>query len=165
MNPRVDVECFAGTPDQVHAARRFVRAVVDSHPRRDDAVLLASEVATNAVQHTATGRRTDGRAGCFTVTVVHDEASVYVQVVDEGALTIPCTCHTHLDGEGGRGVALVRELASQWGYSCRRVGDRERGVVWFLIGQPRPARGRHYTRYAAHEFDGWGVDGHAPARN
>ncbi|MQA84018.1 MAG: ATP-binding protein [Streptosporangiales bacterium] len=137
MTASMDVGHFDGTPDQIPAARRFVRdAMGGEHPCRDEAVLLASEIATNAVQHTATGRRSDGGTGAFTVVVVHDDGWVYVQVIDEGAVTIPCTCGARLDGENGRGVALIRELAWQWGYASRRLGDREHGVVWFVLGRP-----------------------------
>lgn len=142
----MNIECFVGTVDQIAAARRFVGEVVgDGHPRRAEAVLLASEIAANAVEHTATGHRPDGGAGGFTVIVVHDAAWVYVQVVDEGARSVPCACKTRLDGESGRGVALIRELAWQWGYTSRRLGDRERGVVWFVLGQPY---GRQVQPYA-----------------
>lgn len=38
---------FAGTHDQVSAVRRFARAELGDHPAIDEAVLVASELATN----------------------------------------------------------------------------------------------------------------------
>ncbi len=40
---------FAGRPDHVREARHQVGKFLDGHPRRDDAVLIISEFASNAV--------------------------------------------------------------------------------------------------------------------
>lgn len=61
---------FPGKREQVREARRFIRAHLPHHP---DAELIASELVTNAVEHTRTGepggvftalirRRPDGTA-------------------------------------------------------------------------------------------------------
>ena len=44
---------FAGHPDQVVHARRFVRRSLPDSPAAGDAALLTSELAANAIQHTA----------------------------------------------------------------------------------------------------------------
>ena len=56
---------FPGTPEQVRIARRFVASLLDGSPVRDDAVYAASELFTNGVRHTASGRPggTDSRPG------------------------------------------------------------------------------------------------------
>lgn len=46
---------FPGRADQITRARDFTRRVLGSCPVLDEAVLLVSELATNAVEHTATG--------------------------------------------------------------------------------------------------------------
>ena len=75
---------FAGSRDQVRQARDFVARVLGGCPAKDDAVLLASELATNAITHTASG---DG--GRFTVTVYQAGTWVRVEVHDAGSATTP----------------------------------------------------------------------------
>ena len=47
---------FPGHPDQVRQARRFVARALDGCPAADDAVLGVSELASNAIQHTRSGK-------------------------------------------------------------------------------------------------------------
>src|SRR5450432_4011311 len=56
---------FAGLPGQVAMARDFVRRVLGPVPVADEAALLVSELCTNALLHTASGRR-----GRFVVVVL-----------------------------------------------------------------------------------------------
>lgn len=42
---------FHGAPDQVARVRKAVREYLDGCPRSDDAVLIVSELAANAVRH------------------------------------------------------------------------------------------------------------------
>ncbi|WP_236068150.1 ATP-binding protein, partial [Streptomyces brasiliscabiei] len=42
---------FPGLPDQVAEARHFVAALLQERGVADDAVLVVSELATNAVRH------------------------------------------------------------------------------------------------------------------
>jgi hypothetical protein len=55
---------FAGSHDQVRQARDFVARTVGASPAADDAVLLVSELATNAVTHTASGMAGSSRSPC-----------------------------------------------------------------------------------------------------
>jgi anti-sigma regulatory factor (Ser/Thr protein kinase) len=55
---------FPGRPDQIAHARDFTRRVLGLCPVLDEAVLLVSELATNAIEHTATGNE-----GSFHVTI------------------------------------------------------------------------------------------------
>ncbi|MET9064480.1 ATP-binding protein [Streptosporangium sandarakinum] len=57
--------CFPANRDQIRHARDFVAGLLgDGHPLRDDAVLLTSELATNAVEHACgPGGRLNGEAG------------------------------------------------------------------------------------------------------
>ena len=69
---------FAGRPDQVREARAFVARLLDpSHPCRDVAVLLVSEMVTNSLLHGGSG---SGPGESVTVTVVAWAASVRVEV-------------------------------------------------------------------------------------
>ncbi len=58
---------FPGRPGSISQVRRFIAEELPSHPRQDDAILLTSELATNAIEHTRSGQHGDG----FFVTVEH----------------------------------------------------------------------------------------------
>lgn len=120
------MELFAitltGTPDSIGEARAFVARHLDAHPRSGDAVLMVSEVATNAVRHTRSGL-----GGSYKVLVGLTIGTVRVEVQDQGGETVPCPKQDSGDREGGRGVAIVDMLADQWGY------DPARRVFWFEL--------------------------------
>jgi len=82
----------------------------------DDAVLLVSEIATNAVLHAGTP---------FRLTVARRPGIVRIAVTD-GADTLPVRRHPAPDEPGGRGMALVEMLTVAHG------ADRVDGgkVVW-----------------------------------
>lgn len=121
---------FPGTASAVGQARRFVAAVIgEDFPAFDDVLVLVSEVASNAVKHTASG---DG--GAFEVAVsVHDN-SVRVEVGDQGGASEPRLAE---DGPadvltGGRGLRIVDTLAVRWGHA----GDELGRVIWFEVECP-----------------------------
>ena len=90
--PPVTARMFAGDAGQVRAARRFLAGVLDGYPAADDALLCVSELATNAVLHSRSGRP----GGCFTVRAARRAGSVRVEVTDEGggrhAGRLLCVC-------------------------------------------------------------------------
>src|SRR5579859_773960 len=47
---------FAGRDDQVREVRRWLAGLLPGVPERDDAVVVAVELVTNAIRHTASGR-------------------------------------------------------------------------------------------------------------
>ncbi|WP_440101741.1 ATP-binding protein [Streptosporangium sp. H16] len=138
---------FAATPDQVRPARVFVTELLgDDHPLHDDAVLLTSELATNAVEHSSgpfdarpvdTGPRDrgpgdagpDDRPREFVVTLAFLPQGVLITVQDPGASEIPCTRRPGLDATGGRGLVLVNDLATRWGFHRDSSGT----VIWFEL--------------------------------
>jgi anti-sigma regulatory factor (Ser/Thr protein kinase) len=104
-----DPRVFPGTPDQVAAVRRFVRAQLGAHPALDDSVLVASELAANAIAHTASGLT----GGAFVVRIASlSPEHVAVLVVDGGADTEPRALETGVDSESGRGLDVVKGLAT-----------------------------------------------------
>jgi anti-sigma regulatory factor (Ser/Thr protein kinase) len=104
---------FAGQPDQVAAARHFVHGALAGCPALADAVLLASELATNAVQHSASGR-----GGAFVVAISHAPGRVRVTVTDGGSATRPIVAREPEElAVSGRGLVLVDALADRWGYA------------------------------------------------
>lgn len=122
---------FPGRADQVGQARRFVAAALDGCPAAEDAVLLTSELATNAVQHSATGR-----GGCFAVAVshslgAHSPGRVRITVTDDGSATRPAVAVTDELATSGRGLLLVDSLARCWGHLADP--DWSGGAVWFEL--------------------------------
>lgn len=125
---------FPGSQNQIRQARRFTTAHIPDHP---DAALIVSELATNAVEHTRTGRP----GGTFTLTICRrPDGAALIEVEDQGgpeAFGRP----TH-GREGGRGLTLVEALATAWGVK----GDPTGRTVWACPRRrherprPRPAR-------------------------
>lgn len=86
--------------------------------------LLASEVATNVVQHAG-----PHFAGSEMVVVVSTTVGgVRVEVAD-GHPGVPVVGDGSLDGLSGRGVLLLDALASAWGV----IPDSPGKVVWFEV--------------------------------
>ncbi len=99
---------FRGRAGQVRAVRAFTRSVLAGHPAVDDAVMVASELAANAVQHTASGRH----GGLFIVHLARISAThAAVLVTDQGAAGEPRIRTADGDAEAGRGLAVVRVLS------------------------------------------------------
>lgn len=115
---------FPGRPDQVACARRFVSRVLAPCPAASDAVLLANELATNALQHSATGA-----GGEFEVIACHGQGHIRVMVTDNGSPDAPAlTPRTEL-ATSGQGLTLVTALATAWGHH----GNQHARTVWFEI--------------------------------
>jgi anti-sigma regulatory factor (Ser/Thr protein kinase) len=117
-------------------ARRHVRGVLSGDGCSEDdvssAVLLTSEVVTNAVLH--------GSAP-IVLRLQHWGASLRVEVRDAGAAFGPVSTRSEdLTAEGGRGLALIESLATAWGRTVHDdvpIGK----TVWFEIVRdpPRPS--------------------------
>lgn len=88
-----------------------------------DAVLLVSELTTNAVLHTDSAHVLCG------LTLTGDERRLRIELHDDGRT--PVRPPEHLAGpreEGGRGLFLVQQLADRWGSA--RSTRAEGNVVW-----------------------------------
>lgn len=115
---------FTGSREQVHRARDFIERALDGCPAVDDALLLTSELVTNAITHTASGA-----GGMLAVTVYAAERWVRVEVRDGGSVKTPSVRPDDLAGESGFGLGLVATLSSRWGHDGGRLGR----VVWFEL--------------------------------
>ena len=104
--------------------RQFVSRVIADCPVIDDLVLLASELATNAVRHTASGLD-----GTFCVLVQAATGWARVEVHDLGSGTAPRVRHPGAPGESGAGLAVVDAVADRWGFHGSPLGR----VVWFEV--------------------------------
>ncbi|MDX3548820.1 ATP-binding protein [Streptomyces europaeiscabiei] len=102
---------FPGLPDQVVEARHFVAALLQESSVVDDAVLVVSELATNAVRHTLSG----SPGGWFLVVVVFRADCVRLEVVDMGGDHAPRMRDEASQDDGGRGLVLVAACAKDWG--------------------------------------------------
>ncbi|MDX3640926.1 ATP-binding protein [Streptomyces sp. MB09-02B] len=102
---------FPGLPDQVAEARHFVAALLQERSVADDAVLVVSELATNAVRHTLSG----SVGGWFLVVVAFRADCVRLEVVDQGGKSVPRMCDAASQDVGGRGLVLVSACAKGWG--------------------------------------------------
>jgi serine/threonine-protein kinase RsbW len=122
---------FPGQPDQVAHCRSFVLRALMNADYAYDAELLTSELATNAIRHTASG----GPSGTFQITIFWHARAVIVAVTDRGALTIPALPTPGAMDPAGRGLLLVNALASQWGFH----GNHRGRTVWFELAHRSPA--------------------------
>jgi anti-sigma regulatory factor (Ser/Thr protein kinase) len=107
-------------PSAVHEARRRTGAVLSRWRCRreqvEDAVLVVSEVVTNAVEH---------GAGRVRVRLLRRCESVRIEVQDDSP-SPPVLLALGRTAERGRGLHIVTRLAARWG--SRRSGSGK--VVW-----------------------------------
>jgi anti-sigma regulatory factor (Ser/Thr protein kinase) len=133
MMPTVDTLSrsidLSGVPESVGAARAFVRDMLGpDHSAIDTVVLLTSELVSNAIRFSRSGHREDGR---LTVALTTADRVIHVYVIDEGSTDAIPEIPAQLDDltEGGRGLWLVRELSTAWGWQPLNEGR----VVWFEV--------------------------------
>ncbi|MFD7818084.1 ATP-binding protein [Streptomyces sp. NPDC059785] len=91
----------------------------------ETAVLLLSELVTNAYRH---GRVSPGRE--IRVRCTLDDDRLRVLVTDANG-TLPAPRTASPDDESGRGLALVAALADDWGATPRAEGIGK--TVWFVL--------------------------------
>ena len=116
------------TSDSVPRARRFVaQELRDSPSDVETAVLLVSEVVTNAVLHARTSvtLRVEQRPDMVRIEV-HDGSPVQLRIH-----AFSPTAAT------GRGLRLLDQLAHRWGVDSDSPSGGK--VVWFEVGQSSEA--------------------------
>jgi anti-sigma regulatory factor (Ser/Thr protein kinase) len=131
----VATAAYQPEPTAAAAARRFVRdtlqswlvsdAAADGHGLVDDAVLLTSELVTNAVVHAGTAVEVTCRLADGGVEVVVSDGHP-ARLVPEP----PENEHIPAERTSGRGLLLPAALASAWGVSYGQAAKS----VWFRIG-------------------------------
>jgi anti-sigma regulatory factor (Ser/Thr protein kinase) len=105
-----------------HAVREGCAAAGLSAALERTAVLLASEVVTNAVRH-ASGRPRLSVDACG--------EGITVEVGDDD-VTYPVLRAVGLEAQGGRGIGLLDRLADAWGVRAPSGGGVGK-VVWFEL--------------------------------
>ncbi|MFG2812335.1 ATP-binding protein [Streptomyces sp. NPDC048410] len=114
-------ETLPREPGSAGVTRRLVRTALTAwamHDLADDAVLVASELVTNAVQH--------ARRRSIRVVVERITPSMVRVAVADFSPPLPEPCTPNDCGESGRGLVVVMALATNWGTDERRWGK----VVW-----------------------------------
>jgi anti-sigma regulatory factor (Ser/Thr protein kinase) len=130
---RVASAAYQPEPKAAAAARRFVRdtlqdwvvtGAADGHGLVDDAVLLTSELVTNAVVHAGTPVQVTCRLSGGAVEVVVSDGH-------PGRLVPEAPEREAVPSErtGGRGLLLPAALASAWGVAYGRASK----AVWFRL--------------------------------
>lgn len=129
---RYEVVELACDPGSVPAARHAVRATCQAwgvpEPAADDATLVVSELATNAVVH--------GHSA-LEVHLGWSAAGLDIAVRDRG-LGVPRPASVPPLSQHGRGLRIVSDLATDWGTQPDQTGK----VVWCRLGCPVPEPAR-----------------------
>jgi anti-sigma regulatory factor (Ser/Thr protein kinase) len=133
---------FAASADGPRLARRFVAAALVERGATlaniDTAMLLVSELVTNAWMHAGSDAAVEVAAGRGRVAIAVHDTSPDFPNVGRGETG---------DQPSGRGLALVDRLSADWGWgpSERTAGK----VVWFEVALPRRRRRRPVRAGAA----------------
>jgi anti-sigma regulatory factor (Ser/Thr protein kinase) len=115
-----------GRPEHVSEARACVsKAIGPENPAADAAVLLTSEIVTNAVVHSSS--RCAG--GTVTVLVTEIGGGLRIEVADNGSDLSTPVVKGDIYASDGHGLYLVQTLADQWGY----IRDETGTTVWFWL--------------------------------
>ncbi|MEV0401947.1 ATP-binding protein [Actinoallomurus sp. NPDC050550] len=109
---------FPGIAEHAHSAREFVAFLLADMPVLDDAVLVTGEFVANALRHTASARP-DGR---FIVEVRRRPDSATIALTDQGGPKEPTIPNVDDMSECGRGLYMVRALASELTWSGSHAG-------------------------------------------
>ena len=117
---------FARRPEEVAAARRFVRGgLTRGSDAWETAQLLVSETVTSSLDHAGS----DTGSGTLEVGYAVVDRRLRVGVSDDGG---PARLRRRIGAvrsAGGRGLELVRTLASRWGVRESSSGR----TIWFEV--------------------------------
>lgn len=118
---------FPGHERELSRLRRWLSSMLPDCPERDEVLSVATELGSNALEHTASGNP----GGTFVVEMALHQSLVHVAVADGGSPGEPRVIRD-LDAERGRGLLLVHALSARIGWT----GDERGRVVWAQIAWP-----------------------------
>ncbi|MFG1709749.1 ATP-binding protein [Nonomuraea sp. M3C6] len=116
---------FPALLEELGHVRHFVIGFVTGHPSADDVVLAVSELAANAVEHSACSRDDN-----IEVRITHLADAVRIEVHDHGGTSTPRLGRADEEATRGRGLFLVDHLSRNWGVTH----NRDHTGVWCEIG-------------------------------
>ena len=119
-----------GRPEHVREARTFAaRVLAGLGPVAETAMLLTSELVTNAVRHS----RSRSPGGMVSLVILQDPAGVRIEVTDDGSDTGTPVVKADTFASDGHGLMLVQSLSEQWGYLRSGAAGT---TVWFRLACP-----------------------------
>jgi two-component sensor histidine kinase len=119
-DPLTFTATLPGEPSSVPIVRRLVRSALPGCPRAMDLMLAMTELASNAVLHSASGR-----GGTFTVRICTAPQRARIDVADEGPAAHPAT------PGNGWGLAIVADVTDRTGAD---IADGGRRTAWAEVG-------------------------------
>lgn len=124
----------AGVGQARHRMREQLRSHGVSDSVVDDAVLILSELLSNACRHgRPLGRHTDvGDGDVRAAWHVDRTGGLTVEVTDGGGPTRPIPATPSVTARGGRGLNIISALADEWGVRDSSSGEV---TVWVLVNE------------------------------
>lgn len=111
----------------------------------DDAILILSELLSNAARH---ARPLDGSESVRASWSLDDKGELTISVTDGGGPTRPLPATPSVTARGGRGLAIITALARDWGVRTEPLAGPETTngmTVWAVL----PADSGFSDRFAA----------------
>ena len=112
---------FPGRADHVSQVRREIAAYLDNCPAADDIILIASELAGNAILHT------QSRGSTFTIRCQLSSGTARIEIEDLGG-----PWRRRNPGDRPHGLDIVQALTGPDGWGTQPTGTGGR-VVWARI--------------------------------
>ncbi|MEU8697873.1 ATP-binding protein [Streptomyces sp. NPDC048680] len=124
----------AGVGQARHRMREQLRSHGVSDSVVDDAVLILSELLSNACRHgRPLGRQSDvGEGDVRAAWCVDRTGGLIVEVTDGGGPTRPVPATPSVTARGGRGLNIISALAEKWGVRDDSSGEV---TVWVLVNE------------------------------
>ncbi len=116
---------YHGRPDQARRVRAAVAGHLAGCPAADDAILIVSELASNAIVHS------NSAGEFFTVRVEVYPGYVWIECEDRGG-----AWHCKPQDDRPHGLDIIEALAGPDNWGTETTGDGDR-VVWARLGLPR----------------------------
>src|SRR5215471_5864516 len=129
---------LAPVPESARAAREFTALTLRQwqlDALTADAVVIASELATNAIQHGTPAAAGDAAGGRVELSWCL-QASRLICVVTDQTGTPPALAAVDPEAESGHGLQIVGALAVAWGWTVLGTGEK---AVWAALDLPRHA--------------------------
>jgi hypothetical protein len=121
---------FPGHGRELAALRRWLASFLPACPALGDVLVIANELGSNAIEHTASGR-----GGWFAVEVTWHGAGVQIAVADCGGPAEPRVIND-LAAERGRGLRLVQGLSVRTGFGGDQHGRLVRAQITWTGPEP-----------------------------